>query len=260
VLLFIIPVKRRATSTSWVELSRLFDLTLRSVCAQTSPEFRVLVVCNERPDTTFEHPNVDYLEVDFPSPGDEYGHKTEDRARRVVAGLLATRDLGATHMMSVDADDRVSRRIAEHVAAHPDRNGWFVDAGYEYVDGADRITFRPSGFNTMCGTCNILRTSHLTLPDRLEPYEQMSGYDRFLSGHPHAVPDLAAAGTPIEPLPFPGAVYVRDRVGESITMQEPMIATLRRNPRELVRGLKKRALAPFRDRPLTDDLRAEFGL
>jgi hypothetical protein len=259
-IVFIIPVKSPKAATSWPELCKLFERSLRSVCSQTSSEFHVVVVCNEKPEIGFHHPQVQYLQVDFPVPKAEYGARVDDRAKRVVAGLLSVRDLQPSHVMSVDADDCISNRIAAFVNQHKGSNGWFVDSGYEYEEGSNKIAVRKEGFYRICGTCNIVNYRLFKLPEKMLPYDQLTGYDRFLGGHPLAKGDLAERGTPIEALPFPGVVFVRDRAGESVSMQESLFAKLQRNPRETLRGVKKSLFAPFNEQVLTDEIRKEFGL
>jgi hypothetical protein len=259
-LVFIVPIKRKQAATSWAELCLLFDRSLRSICNQTSSDFRVVVVCNERPEIKFEHPQVQYLEVDFPVPGPSYNAKVDDRAKRVVAGLLAVRDLQPSHVMSVDADDCISSQIAEFVSQHQSDNGWYVNGGYEYEEGSSKVTIRHRDFHKICGTCNIVNYRLFNLPEKMLPYDELTGYDRFLGGHPLAKSDLAERGTPIAPLPFPGTVFVRDRAGESVSMQEDLIAKLKRNPKEVLRGYKKAILAPFNEQPLTLAIQKEFSL
>jgi hypothetical protein len=259
-IVFIIPVKSPQAATSWSDLCQLFERSLRSVCNQISSEFQVVVVCNQKPQISFYHPQVTYLTVDFPAPAANYNARVDDRAKRVVAGLLSVRELNPTHVMSVDADDCISQKIAGLVGQHPKHNGWFVDSGYEYEEGSNKISVRKNNFYKICGTCNIINYRLFRLPETLLTYDQMTGFDRFLGGHPLAKGDLAKRNTPIDPLPFPGAVFMRDCIGESVSLQEPLLAKLKRNPREVVRGMKKRLLAPFNEQPLTDKIRTEFGL
>jgi hypothetical protein len=258
-LVFIIPIKSPKVATSWSGVCQLFERTLRSVCNQTSSNFRVVVVCNEIPKIEFRHPNVNYLKVDFPIPQSTYGAKGDDKAKKIVAGLLSVRDLNPTHAMPVDPDDCISNKIAAFVDQYPNTNGWYINRGYEYDDGSNKIAIKRSGFNKICGSCNIINYRLFYIPETLLPYEQII-FDRFTNGHPMAQADLADRGTPIKPLPFPGAIFVRDKIGESISMQEPFLAKLKRNPKETVRGLKKLLLAPINERLLTDEIRHEFGL
>lgn len=258
--IFIIPIKSPKVATSWPELCKLFERSLRSVCNQTSSDFRVIVVCNEKPQISFQHPHVNYLEVDFPIPKPDYTAKVDDRAKKVVAGLFAAKDLQPTHVMSVDADDCISRHIAEFANQYPDENGWYVDSGYEYEEGSRKIIIRRKDFYKICGTCNIVNYRLFNLPEKMMPYDELTGYDRFLGGHPLAKGDLAERGTPITPLPFPGVIFVRDRAGESVSMQEGFVAKLRRNPKEVLRGAKKFVMAPFNEQVLTQEIREEFSL
>lgn len=259
-IVFIIPVKSKQAATSWPELCKLFERSLKAVCNQTSSEFQVFVVCNERPEISFHHPKVQYLEVNFPVPEATYNARVDDRAKRVVAGLFAAKYLNPTHVMSVDADDCISRHIAEFVSKNSDANGWYVNGGYEYEEGSHRITTRRKDFHKICGTCNIINYRLFNLPQEMGPYHELTGYDRFLGGHPLAKGDLAERGTPIEPLPFPGVIFVRDRAGESVSMQEGLIEKFQRNPKEILRGLKKSVMAPINEKTLTEEIRQEFSL
>jgi hypothetical protein len=259
-MVFIIPVKSKQAATSWSELCKLFERSLRSVCSQSSSEFRVIVVCNERPEIAFHHPQVQYLDVDFPVPEANYNARVNDRAKRVVAGLLAVRDLNPSHVMSVDADDCISRQIAEFVSQNPNANGWYVNSGYEYEEGSQKISIRRKDFHKICGTCNIVNYRLFHLPRKMAPYHELTGYDRFLGGHPLAKGDLAERGTPIEPLPFPGVIFIRDRAGESVSMQENLLAKWQRNPKEVLRGIKKFVLSPFNEKTLTQEIKEEFSL
>lgn len=181
------------------------------------------------------------------------------KQKKIVAGLLSVRELKPTHVMPVDPDDCISNKIASFVNQNSQQNGWYIDSGYEYDDGSSKIAIKKSGFYKICGSCNIIKYQFFNLPETLLPYDQIN-FDRFINGHPLAKSDLATRGTPIEPLPFPGAVFVRDKVGESISMQEPLLAKFQRNPKETVRGLKKMLLAPINERKLNKKICQEFGL
>ena len=89
-LVFVIPVKSPLVSKSWNRFSKLFERCIQSVCNQTSPDFRVIVVCNEKPNTQFNHPHIQYIEVDFPPPnldsasyGQARGSGDADKAKKI---------------------------------------------------------------------------------------------------------------------------------------------------------------------------------
>ena len=258
-LVFVIPIKSPQVATSWSGVCQLFERTLRSICSQTASDFQVMVICNEIPQIEFQHPQVEYLKVDFPVPNSSYGAKGDDKAKKIVAGLLAVRDLKPSYVMPVDPDDCVSNQLVAFVNQHPNCNGWYVDSGYEYEDGSSKIAIRRKDFYKICGSCMIINYQLFNLPESLPSYEQIT-FDRFINGHPLVKNDLAEIGKPIEPLPFKGTVFMRDRVGESISMQEPFLEKFRRSPRETMRGLKKMILSPINEQKLTADICDEFGL
>lgn len=259
-LVFIIPIKSPKVATSWTELSRMFERSLRSVCNQTSSEFHVIVVCHEKPQISFHHPHVQYIEVDFPPPSSDYTEKCEDKTQKVAIGLLAAQQLQPTHIMSVDADDCISNQLAAFVNQNKESNGWYMESGYEYEEGSNKIFLKNKNFYKLCGTCNIINNRLFTLPKKNYLDGKFIGYDKFLTGHPFAKGDLALQGTPLQELPFLGTIYVRDKIGESTSLQEPLLAKLKRSPKEAFRGLKKFVLAPLKEQKLTDTIRAEFGL
>jgi len=259
-LVFIIPIKSPKVAKSWPDLCIYFERTLRSVCNQTSSTFHVIVVCNEKPQIHFHHSQVEYLEVDFPVPEPNYNSKMEDRAKKVAAGLLAAHDFRPSHIMPVDADDCISKHLAAFIARNQQSNGWYMESGYEYEEGSRSIIARKENFYKVCGTCNIINYRLLTIPEKTLDYDLLTGYDRFLSGHPLAKGDLAERGTPMQPLNFIGTIYIRDTIGESVSLQEPLFAKLKRNPREAFRGIKKLVLSPFHQKELTAGIRNEFQL
>jgi hypothetical protein len=261
VLGFVIPVKSPRVATSWIEVCKLFERCLRSVCNQKTPNFRVVVVCNEIPSVQFKHNNVNFLQADLEIPENDYASKIRDREKKVVIGLMYLKRYNPSHVMCVDADDCISNRIARYVEDFGTGNGWFIDSGYEYEEGANFVICRKSGFFRICGTCNIINYKLLHLPHESDKYANITDkdYDRFIGGHGLARADLENRGTPLEPLPFPGAIYIRDKIGESVTMQEPALEKFMRNPRENFRHVKK--MMSFLNRQvITEDIRDEFGL
>ncbi|NMF82944.1 glycosyltransferase family A protein [Nodosilinea sp. P-1105] len=258
-IVFIIPVKHHLVAHSWTDLSKYFTRTLRSVCRQSSENFQVVVVCNQKPVTDFDHPNVHYHHVNFPVPNSAYTSKMDDRSKRVVAGLVYAKQMNPSYIMLVDADDCISKNIASFVDSNELTNGWFVDSGYEYVEGLNKVYFRRKGFNRLCGTCNIINYKLFKVPDSLPTYDQIAGYDRFLTGHSYAQIDLSDRGYPIAPLPFPGCIYVRDNIGESVTLEEALHEKIKRSPKEIFHGLKRTVLSPLNSRKLTENFKDEFS-
>jgi hypothetical protein len=139
-LVFIIPLKSKKVSDSWETACKLFERTLKSVCNQTSDDFRVIVVCHEKPEIDFKHPNVEYVKVDFDlSKADKWEWKQVDKGRKLLKGVVYAGKFSPSHIMFVDADDCVSKHLAKFVNGNKECNGWFVNKGYKYKEGNNLI-------------------------------------------------------------------------------------------------------------------------
>jgi glycosyltransferase involved in cell wall biosynthesis len=258
-IVFVIPLKSASASKNWHLTSKLFERCIKSVCNQASSNFEAIVVCHELPTITFQHPNIDYVQVDFPSPNldsDVYIRET-DRSLKVWQGLNHAKKYQPSHVMIVDADDLISCNISSFVAQHSQCNGWYVDRGYEYRDGCDYIYLMKSKFYDKCGSCNIVRY------DLLEKYisinvEDVRGF-KFL--HHQSVPPLMISnGTPLEKLPFEGAIYVIDH-GENMWLNEVKINMIKQSKfKDLLLFKLRRIVKRFLSQNLTESIRQTFSL
>jgi len=203
-LVFIIPLKSRAVASDWRHTSLLCERTLRSVCAQSTPDFRVLLVANEAPDIRFAHPSLSVITEPFPIPGSDSRSRMRDKGLKLKRGLLACKDLPSFHVMFVDADDCVSNRLAAHANHHPDQMGWFIERGWIHEEESPFLIVRRN-FHLYCGTSHILRCRSDDLPEDITTPDEA----RWITncGHSEWVSFFKARRTPLAPLPFPGAVY-----------------------------------------------------
>jgi glycosyltransferase involved in cell wall biosynthesis len=189
---FIIPIKNKKISTSWELLSQLFERCLQSICNQTSPNFRVVVVCNEKPDTQFDRPEIHYVIVDFPPPisqndderstgyqfgwSDKISKQNADKARRILKGLEYAERFQPSHFLVVDGDDCVNKHLVEFVEKNDRVDGWFFKKGYVYQEGKKFLWLNLKTFNHVCGTCLIMRYNLrdlvFTVPDCYNHFSQ----------------------------------------------------------------------------------------
>lgn len=210
-LVFIIPLKSKAIARSWPLVCQLLERTLRSVCNQTSPHFRVVVVSNELPQITFEHPALHYVQVDFPPPvlipqeqeqlkgyeqitGMSIANQDADKCRKLQVGIRYAQRFQPTHLMMMDADDCVSNRLGALVEREPKCDGWVMRKGYVHRENSPFLYTNLYNFNQVSGTSVIIKNELHSLLFKTDVELYSPYFD-----------ELPAAN--IKPLPFIGAIY-----------------------------------------------------
>ena len=246
---FIIPLKSRAVSSDWDLVERLCERTIRSVLQQTSDLFRLILVCTDRPEIDLSHPKITVIREDFPIPDSRPESRMDDKGLKVRRGLVEAGRRGGAHVMMVDADDCVHRRLAEWVQSHDSRQSWASYQGYWYEEGRGIVRLIKD-FDIICGTCFIARLEHDDFPrDMTAP--RGSYFDYLVDGFGKATDYLQSRGRTVARLPFPGAIYVKE-TGENYTGK--------RAPGLHYLGLRTHLRQLVQIRPLTAAIRADFGL
>jgi hypothetical protein len=253
-LVFIIPVKSAVISSNWGRFSCLFERCIKSICNQTSNNFKVVVVCNEKPQTTFVSPHVEYLTVDFAPPISEQvspligleSPKEADKANRILAGLAYAQKFNPSHIMVVDADDCINKNIAKFVEEHPDDDGWYAKTGYVYKEGKKYIYLNYKNFHDLCGTSIIVK---------YELAELLIKEGRF---YEHNLTNLQN-GARLQVLPFAGAIYSVENQ-ENYRMTSGAVKAIRISflQKGIAYWLEK--ISKYRIFPLTNSIRQQFGL
>jgi len=245
-LVFILALQSPEASKDWSRISKLCERTLRSVCAQTSPDFRVFLVCNTKPETDFNHPNLTVIERYFPVPVATSSARMNDKWSKLKVGLIASRHLAPAHVMLMDADDCVSHDLAEYASCHPGAIGWSMNRGYLRDEGS-RWLYLTKNFTRFCGSSAIIWLSADDFP-----YSESAPTERFFilaNGHSVINDYMIKRGSPLQPLPFIGAIY--------------LTATGENDSSIRMAGWhgKKHAIGKLlAARPLTQRIRSEFGL
>ena len=253
---FIVPLKSPKVSKNWQQVLKLYERTIRSICNQTNPNFRVVVISNVIPDINFQHPNIEYILVDFYPKTSEIKTKYLDKGRRLLTGMIHVKNSQSTHVMIVDSDDCVSKHIVEFVAqnSRDSRNsGWFVNSGYVYQEGSRLIYLRKKWFNKWCGTANIfnLNRIHLLEDSAIEDEANYSFYDDHKYPYRKIIKDHKKF--PYLPLPFHGVVY---NIGNQENIYQTGFDKVHQANQSFIFRLKD--IINFRW--LTPKIREEFGL
>jgi len=218
ILTFIIPVRHPDNVNDWSQLKRKLNETVRSILNQDRDGWKAIFVANHSAELPDLPKGFEVKRVDFP-PNQLYKEgngKKElfyealrfDKGRRILAGMLSAGEMG--HVMIVDDDDFINHRLTSFVGSNRDANGWYIRDGYVWSDGG-HLLYRFSDFSRLCGTSHIIRADLYKLPTSFEAADDVY-IRRVLGSHIFLHDDLDASGTPLEPLPFIGAVY---RIGHA---------------------------------------------
>ena len=256
---FIIPVKSAQVSGSWSGFSKLVERTLKSVTNQTSQDFKVVVVCHEKPEINFTHPNIEYIQVDFgvpqlkDAPKEKHdGMKEEDKSNKILAGVAHAEQYNSDYFMVVDADDCISNKLVAYIEENADKDevGWYINKGYFYREGDKIISLNRENFNTLCGTCLIVKPEYFKGIFQHNPHllyvHQTTEFD---------------GGHKLKRLPFPGAVYSMAN-GENHYMsggQMKNLGTKNLFSLETIKGIFRK-LRKYRIKTLNNRIIGEFGI
>lgn len=217
-LTFVIPVRHPANASNWPLQMKNLQQTASSIANQAHGDWRAIVVANTCAELPPLPAQFEVERVEFPpNPVHERGNADQetfydmvrlDKGRRVLAGLLKARDSRFT--MIVDDDDFVSNRLVAFAAAHTGSHGWTIQHGLVWGAGGS-LLYRHANFSSLCGTSHIVRTDLYQLPVSFAAADD-SYIKRLLGSHRFIAEHLAAQHTPLEILPFAGAIY---RIGHS---------------------------------------------
>jgi hypothetical protein len=212
-LTFVIPVRHHESVPDWADVQRRLAMTAASVAGQVGGTWKCVVVANRDTPLPPLPDGFEVVLVDLPLrilPGWDGGAGEqarndavrEDKGARVLAGIVAARPTG--HVMVLDYDDFVSRRLVQLTESAPDAPGWVVDSGFVYDEGP-LLYLKRRGFNDLCGSSLVVHSRLLGLEAGLET--DAGHVARTLGSHVYLAKDLATSGTPLARCPFPGAVY-----------------------------------------------------
>lgn len=218
-LTFITSLRHPHNSYDYAAVERAFALSVASWIRQDDPRFAVVVVGNRRPPMPDDE-RLHFVPVDFAPPSQVDGPRTgiaavlRDKGTKLATGLAAARATGTRHVMFVDADDFVSRRLTGFVEQHPDAAGWTITDGWRVNVERRALRAHHGDFHLQCGSSHIVREDLLpAVPAGATQHELYAALgdrlERWFGSHMHLHDDL-----PLEPLLFPGALY-RVGTGES---------------------------------------------
>jgi hypothetical protein len=222
VIVFITSIRHPENCSSYLRVVELLQATLGSVFRQSDDGFRVVVVHNGLPESVKLDPRVSLVKVDFPAPSQErtaridFDSHRRDKGTKLVVGVAKARELGADHVMFIDADDLMHRHLVALANAEPDHPGWYSPSGVIHSVGSRRVHIIDHGFENMNGSTGIIRLDLTSVPTNLSTLSSQdeilgSMSSEFVNGvigsHGKWQGFLADKGFAMEPIPFPVAIW-----------------------------------------------------
>ena len=260
---FIVPIKPKKASKNWEFDNVLFERTIKSICAQTYIQFKVIVVYNDKPTSTFNHGNIVYVSIPLPEVKSNqiedldyvlkyydinYAEKMFDKGRKITYGANVAINLGCDYIMAIDSDDLISNKIAEFIETHKASNppGWVIKKGFIYNEGSNYL-IKKHDIQNVNGSTHIIRKDLIEISDfnknifwNYNLFEAHGyTYFRIRDFHKEFLLDC----------PFFGIVYIIS--GNNYSNISRIMNTA---------GLKKIIRFIFRASFLTQKIKKEFGL
>lgn len=222
---FVIPMKPIHKSNDWESDCSVLSKTLESILNQTSPYYRVYVVYHDLPLFLKEDARIVYVQSPFAfSEFDQVPHgeyllkrfKTEkmtvrrwDKGRKVTYGSsLAVADQ-CSYIMSLDADDRVSKYLVAHIEKTSEEGKkprWVINKGYVFKEGTKYLIRVPEKLYMINGSSAIIRSDLIRIPD----FNSTSYQDyNFFTDHGWVYERMKdETGHALEFLSFPAVTYI----------------------------------------------------
>ncbi|HYV35654.1 MAG TPA: glycosyltransferase family A protein [Gemmataceae bacterium] len=233
-LVFVTAIKHPNNSANFRRVEQLLEISLRSICSQTDPEFRVVVVCNVKPQVAFDDDRIVYHSVDYPAPASKgqtavaYNAYVRDKGTKLLAGALLGQQFKPDYFGMVDSDDLVSRRLVAFANANIGKAGWYTDAGY-VVNYKTWRTQRKYGLVRYCGTALVPNAADLfrlckidkSLDHNAKQQDLLDAVsptlvDHLFGDHPYMAGFFAKHGLYMKPVPFRASAWVLEN-GENQT-------------------------------------------
>lgn len=218
---FGIPLRSQQSSRSWRRVCTLLDATLNSTLRQVHQDIQVIVACHETPATRFQDSRVTFLQATHSKPRDGLEQMLDKSSKKIMLAEEICRR-GGGYLMLLDSDDLVSSRLAEFVVQQHNKKGYFVEQGYIY-DAQLRRLAHVWDFDRICGSSVILYLSSADCRDPQFAWREYVG-DTW---HNEFRATSANLGRALEPLPFPGAIYVANNGENHSTEPRDVRSSLR---------------------------------
>lgn len=267
---FAIALRSKNSTNQWENVLADFNNTLHSIFHQTCDDFRVYVGCNEIPELFEKYDSrLTFVTARLPIP-QNWTECCRDRSwKLLLCAQKIKQDLFCVDssrsdifVFPVDADDFVSKRVAQWCHDHPNANGFKSQTGYRWIKGQNYAEITPY----YGGTMNIMKMNADDLPDEIPDNSlcfDMNTSIAMSKKYPirwidcQVAGKFAALGKPLEKLPFRSTVYVLG-TGANISSDDPANSSSDKRHFHPVALLRK--INPFTKKRITASFKDEFGM
>ena len=247
-MLTITPFIPKGVANDWQKAVNCLERTIGSILGNPERDLRAIVICQDRPPLRIKDERYIFLQTKQPKPNrEDYDAKLHDIGLKTAEAFETARDFSPDYVMVVDADDLISNTLVSYVYQRPNFDAFCLKVGYEWREGASTFTIRHR-FNQYCGSSHVYR-----FEDRLFPVWLGKSTTKRVCDQSHSYVEgaLDAERLQVHKIWECKAVYVTghgnnlDLVGHRLTMK---------------RRIKDLVFSPWRNKPITPELRTEFGL
>lgn len=222
---FIVPFRPKSESKNWGNDCALLQQTVRSLLNQAGDNFKVFVVYTDKPELQSDdrvepvHFPYDFAGIESVPGHEKIMHQFNndkkmferrwDKGRKITYGSMIAKQKGFRYIMSVDADDLVSGKLATYITkriTESDVHGFYIDKGYLYRNGDSAMILVPEKMHLFNGSTHIIREDFVAIPD----FETGSWTDFSLfTSHGWIKNRLKEKyGCILEPINFPAVIYI----------------------------------------------------
>lgn len=209
-LIFAIPIRHPDNVRDKDTQLAYLDQTVRSIAAQTSGNYRLVIVANHGQALPDLPPQAVVEWVDLPpntalaqarDREEVYRAILGDKGRRVRAALRHAGPDDA--LMVVDDDDLISRNLVAYYEEQGQSGAHIITQGYLWADG-DTVLRPEARFNDLCGTSLIIPVSYfadVSAPEMDEEARiaELGSHKIIFRRHPK--------DRDFREVPFAGAIY-----------------------------------------------------
>ena len=217
---FVVPISPKKHCKDWDSANLLLERTVRSICGQTSRDFKVIIVHHEKPEVSFSDDSIHYVPYSYPDLNvlqitdfefmstwftPVVAERMMDKSRKITVGCRVAKELNCNYVMALDSDDMISNRIAQYVNDNKRSQpaGWRISKGYLYKEHSSLIVknYQVWAIN---GSTHIIRADLIDQPDFATDFKLLSynlfqqhayTYQRLLDFHNEKLSDLPFFGT-----------------------------------------------------------------